>query len=149
MHAITSAVNLVAAVIDNHIYNGNDLNIDVNKIYHKRCIDMNDRALRKTSIAKTLKRETPREDEFVITVATEMMAILCLSTSFKNLEERIEKIIIAKSVEGKNIYLKDLNITGAVLALLKEAIKPNLVQTIEKTPAIIHGGPFANIAHRM
>lgn len=121
--------------------------IDVENIYFKRAIDMNDRALRKVTIAQTLKKEQTREDSFIITVATEMMAILCLAKNIEDLRRRVDNIIIAKNVNGEYVYVKDLKITGAIIALLKEAIKPNLVQTLEHTPAIVHGGPFANIAH--
>jgi formate--tetrahydrofolate ligase len=121
--------------------------IDINNIYFKRAIDMNDRALRKVTIAQTLKKEKIRDDNFIITVATEMMAILCISKDIKDLRKRVENIIIAKNVNGGYVYVRDLNITGSVIALLKEAIKPNLVKTLEDTPVIIHGGPFANIAH--
>ena len=121
--------------------------IDVENIYFKRAIDMNDRALRKVTIAQTLKKEKTREDSFIITVATEMMAILCLAKNIEDLRRRVDNIIIAKNINGEYVYVKDLKITGAIIALLKEAIKPNLVQTLEQTPAIVHGGPFANIAH--
>ena len=121
--------------------------IDINNIYFKRAIDMNDRALRKVTIAQTLKKEQTRNDNFIITVATEMMAILCISKDIEDLRKRVDNIIISKNVNGGYVYVKDLNITGSVIALLKEAIKPNLVKTLEDTPAIIHGGPFANIAH--
>ena len=121
--------------------------IDINNIYFKRAIDMNDRALRKVTIAQTLKKEQTRNDNFIITVATEMMAILCISKDIEDLRKRVDNIIISKNVNGGYVYVKDLNITGSVIALLKEAIKPNLVKTLEDTPVIIHGGPFANIAH--
>ena len=121
--------------------------IDINNIYFKRAIDMNDRALRKVTIAQTLKKEKIRDDNFIITVATEMMAILCIAKDIKDLRKRVDNIIIAKNVNGGYVYVRDLNITGSVIALLKEAIKPNLVKTLEDTPVIIHGGPFANIAH--
>ena len=121
--------------------------IDINNIYFKRAIDMNDRALRKVTIAQTLKKEQTRDDNFIITVATEMMAILCISKYIEDLRKRVDNIIIAKNGNGGYVYVKDLNITGSIMALLKEAIKPNLVKTLEDTPAIIHGGPFANIAH--
>ena len=121
--------------------------IDINNIYFKRAIDMNDRALRKVTIAQTLKKEKIRDDNFIITVATEMMAILCISKDIEDLRKRVDNIIISKNVNGGYVYVKDLNITGSVIALLKEAIKPNLVKTLENIPAIIHGGPFANIAH--
>lgn len=121
--------------------------IDINNIYFKRAIDMNDRALRKVTIAQTLKKEKTRDDNFIITVATEMMAILCISKDIEDLRKRVDNIIIAKNVNDGYVYVRDLNITGSVIVLLKEAIKPNLVKTLEDTPAIIHGGPFANIAH--
>ena len=121
--------------------------IDINNIYFKRAIDMNDRALRKVTIAQTLKKEKIRDDNFIITVATEIMAILCISKDIEDLRKRVDNIIIAKNVNGGYVYVKDLNITGSVIALLRETIKPNLVKTLEDTPAIIHGGPFANIAH--
>ena len=121
--------------------------IDIDNIYFKRAIDINDRALRKVTIAQTLKKEQTRNDNFIITVATEMMAILCISKDIEDLRKRVDNIIIAKNVNGGYVYVKDLNITGSIIALLKEAIKPNLVKTLEDTPAIIHGGPFANIAH--
>ena len=121
--------------------------IDINNIYFKRAIDMNDRALRKVTIAQTLKKEKIRDDNFIITVATEMMAILCISKDIEDLRKRVDNIIIAKNVNGGYVYVKDLNITGSVIALLRETIKPNLVKTLEDTPVIIHGGPFANIAH--
>lgn len=121
--------------------------IDINNIYFKRAIDMNDRALRKVTIAQTLKKEQTRNDNFIITVATEMMAILCISKDIEDLRKRVDNIIIAKNVNGGYVYVRDLNITGSVIALLKEGIKPNLVKTLEDTPVIIHGGPFANIAH--
>ena len=121
--------------------------IDINNIYFKRAIDMNDRALRKVTIAQTLKKEKTRDDNFIITVATEMMAILCISKDIEDLRKRVDNIIISKNVNGGYVYVKDLNITGSVIALLKEAIKPNLVKTLENIPVIIHGGPFANIAH--
>ena len=121
--------------------------IDIDNIYFKRAIDMNDRALRKVKIAQTLKKEKVRDDNFIITVATELMAILCISKDIEDLRKRVDNIIISKNVNSGYVYVKDLNITGSVIALLKEAIKPNLVKTLEDTPAIIHGGPFANIAH--
>ncbi len=121
--------------------------IDINNIYFKRAIDMNDRALRKVTIAQTLKKEKIRDDNFIITVATEMMAILCISKDIEDLRKRVDNIIIAKNINGGYVYVKDLNITGSVIALLRETIKPNLVKTLEDTPVIIHGGPFANIAH--
>lgn len=143
-HAITAAHNLIAACIDNNIYWGNSLNIDENNIYFKRVTDTNDRALRHIFI-KDKKYE--REASFQITAASEIMAILCLSENLVDLKERISKIVVAKSKDGKLITVKDLNIQGACAVILKDAIKPNLVQTTENTPVFIHGGPFANIAH--
>ncbi|MFK4784479.1 formate--tetrahydrofolate ligase [Fusobacterium sp. MFO224] len=148
LHAIGVAHNLVSAIIDNHLKFGNELNIDITKITWKRVVDMNDRALRNTVIGLGGKASgIPRENSYQITVASEIMASLCLATSLKNLKERIGKIIFAYDVEGKPLTISQLKITGAVAALLKEAIKPNLVQTLENTPVLIHGGPFANIAH--
>lgn len=147
-HAITSANNLLAAMLDNHIHQGNALNIDVNRIVFKRCMDMNDRALRNTVIGLGKKTDgVPREDGFVITVASEIMAILCLAKDFKDLQERLAKIIVAYNYDNEPVTAEDLNAVGAMAALLKDAIKPNLIQTLEHTPAIVHGGPFANIAH--
>ncbi len=147
-HAITSANNLLAALIDNHIHQGNELNIDTRQIIFKRCLDMNDRALRNIVIGLGNKSDGyVREDHFSITVASEIMAILCLSNDMKDLKERLSKIIVAYSTEGKPVTARDLNAVGAMAALLKDAIKPNLVQTLEHTPVLIHGGPFANIAH--
>lgn len=148
MHAITSANNLLAAAIDNHIHQGNKLHIDERKIVFKRVIDMNDRALR--SIVVSLggpKNGFPREDGFMITVASEVMAILCLASDLMDLKKRMGDILVAYNIEGKPVYCRDLNVEGAMALLMKDAIKPNLVQTLENTPAIIHGGPFANIAH--
>ena len=147
-HAIESANNLLAAMIDNSIYQGNPLNIDVNNIFWKRCVDMNDRALRNTVVG--LGGNTygvPREDHYLITVASEIMAIFCLATDLEDLKNRLGKIIVATNTEGKPVTANDIGATGAMTALLLDAIKPNLVQTLEGTPAIIHGGPFANIAH--
>ena len=147
-HAITSAHNLLSALIDNHIYWGNKLKIDVEKIIWKRVVDLNDRALRniKINLGK-LKNNIPRDDGFDITVASEVMAIFCLSNNLKELEEKIGNITIAYTKEGKSIYAKDLNAHGPMTVLLKDAIRPNVTQTLENNPAIIHGGPFANIAH--
>lgn len=148
IHAISTANNLVSACIDNHIYQGNALDIDVNNITWNRVLDMNDRSLR--NIVNGLGKKTdgvPRQDHFMITVASEIMAVLCLSKDLKDLKEKISKIIVAYTRAGKPVYISDLQIQGAVAMLLKDAIKPNLVQTLENTPAIIHGGPFANIAH--
>ncbi len=147
-HAITSANNLLAAIIDNHIHQGNELNIDTRQIIWKRCLDMNDRALRNIVVGLGNKTDGfVREDHFVITVASEIMAILCLSTGMKDLKERLAKIIVAYDMSGNPVTAGDLNAVGAMAALLKDAIKPNLIQTLEHTPAIVHGGPFANIAH--
>ncbi|NEZ48785.1 formate--tetrahydrofolate ligase [Clostridium botulinum] len=148
MHAITSANNLLAAAIDNHIHQGNVLKIDSRRILFKRVMDMNDRALRHIVVGMGGKvNGFLREDGFTITVASEIMAILCLSNSLMDLKERFGKILIAYNLNGEPIYCKDLNVHGAMAMLMKDAIKPNLVQTLENTPAIIHGGPFANIAH--
>ncbi len=147
-HAITSAHNLLSALIDNHIYWGNKLNIDDKKIVWKRVMDMNDRALRAINInTKGASKNFPREDGFDITVASEIMAIFCLSNSLKDLEKKIGNITIAYNKDGKPIYAKDLNAQGPMTVLLKEAIRPNVTQTLENNPAFIHGGPFANIAH--
>ena len=146
IHAITSANNLLAAMIDNHIYFGNKLNIK--RVTWKRCVDLNDRALRKTEInLNEEKNMVPREDGFDISVASEIMAIFCLAKDLKDLEYRISEIIIGYDENDKPVKAKDLNAQGAMTALLKDALNPNLVQTLENTPAIIHGGPFANIAH--
>lgn len=147
MHAITSANNLMCAAIDNHIMQGNELNIDINKIYTKRCLDINDRALRQIEIARGKNNGIEREDGFVITVASEVMAILCLSNNLEDLKNKLGNIYVADSITGKPIFAKDLHVEDAMTILLKNAIKPNLVQTLEHNPAIIHGGPFANIAH--
>ena len=147
-HAITSAHNLLSALIDNHIYWGNKLNIDPENIVWKRVVDLNDRALRKIEInLEKLKANTPRNDSFDITVASEVMAIFCLSNSILELEEKIGNITIAYSKDKKPIYAKDLKAQGPMTVLLKEAVRPNVVQTLENNLAIIHGGPFANIAH--
>lgn len=148
MHAITSANNLMCAMLDNSIQQGNELNIDPRRIQVKRCLDMNDRALR--NIINSLGGKLngiPREDHFCITVASEVMAILCLASDLFDLRERLGKILVAYTFDGQPVYCKDLKANGAMTVLLKEAIKPNLVQTLENTPAIMHGGPFANIAH--
>ena len=146
IHAITSANNLLSAMIDNHIYHGNELQID--KVVWKRCVDLNDRQLRKvnTGLSKEAKI-VPREDSFDITVASEVMAILCLSKDIKDLKQKLGNILIGYNKNSKPIYAKDLKAEGSMAVLLKDAIKPNLVQTLENTPALIHGGPFANIAH--
>ena len=147
-HAIGAANNLLAAMIDNHIHQGNALKIDVNRITWKRCVDMNDRALRNVVIGLGGKANgTPREDGYDITVASEIMAVLCLSSSIKDLKERLSRIIIGYDVDNNPVTCGMINAQGAMTALLKDAIKPNLVQTLEGTPAFVHGGPFANIAH--
>ena len=147
-HAITSAHNLLSALIDNHIYWGNKLNIDPNNVIWNRVVDLNDRALRKIEInLEKLKSNTPRNDSFDITVTSEVMAIFCLSNNIKELEEKIGNITVAYSKDHKPIYAKDLKAQGPMTVLLKEAVRPNLVQTLENNLAIIHGGPFANIAH--
>ena len=146
IHAITSANNLLCALIDNHIKHGNSL--DFQKVLFKRCIDLNDRALREIKIALGGPiNGTPRDDGFNITVASEIMAILCLSKDLKDLKNRLNQIVIGQNSQNKPIYAKDLNASGAMTAILKDAMLPNLVQTLEHTPALIHGGPFANIAH--
>ena len=148
MHAITSANNLMCAMLDNSIQQGNELNIDPRRIQVKRCLDMNDRALR--NIINSLGGKLngiPREDHFCITVASEVMAILCLASDLFDLRERLGNILVAYTFDGQPVYCRDIKANGAMTVLLKEAIKPNLVQTLENTPAIMHGGPFANIAH--
>lgn len=148
MHAITAANNLLCAMLDNHIQQGNDLNIDPRRIQIKRCLDMNDRALRNCIIGLGGKvNGVPREDHFCITVATEVMAILCLAADLKDLKKRLGNILVAYTYDNKPVFAKDLKAVGAMAALLKTAVNPNLVQTLENTPAIVHGGPFANIAH--
>ncbi|WP_315115435.1 formate--tetrahydrofolate ligase [Clostridium intestinale] len=148
MHAITSANNLLSAAIDNHIHQGNDLRIDSRRILFKRVMDMNDRALRDIVVGMGGKANGfVREDGFMITVASEIMAILCLAKDLADLKERMGNILVAYNLDGDAVYAKDLNVHGAMTLLMKDAIKPNLVQTLENTPAIIHGGPFANIAH--
>lgn len=147
-HAITSANNLLAALLDNHIQQGNELGIDPRQIVWKRCLDMNDRALRNVVVGLGSKADgMVREDHFVITVASEIMAILCLATDIKDLKERLAKIIVAYTFQGEPVTAGDLQAVGAMAALLKDAMKPNLIQTLEHTPALVHGGPFANIAH--
>ena len=147
-HAITSANNLLAAMLDNHIHQGNTLSIDPNQIVWKRCVDMNDRVLRNIVVGLGRKADgVVREDHFVISVASEIMAVLCLAKNMEDLKKRLGEIVVAYTYEGKPVKAKELNAVGAMAALLKDALKPNLIQTIENTPAIIHGGPFANIAH--
>ena len=148
MHAITSANNLLCAVIDNHLQQGNALKIDQRRIMFKRCLDMNDRALRNIVVGLGGKvNGVPREDGFQITVASEVMAILCLATSLADLKKRLENILVAYNLDGEPVFASELGCCGAMTALLKDALKPNLVQTLENNPALIHGGPFANIAH--
>ena len=147
-HAITSANNLLAALMDNHIQQGNALGIDTRQILWKRCLDMNDRVLRNIVVGLGAKTDgVVREDHFVITVASEIMAILCLANDMKDLKERLGRIIVAYNYAGEPVTARDLNAVGAMAALLKDAIKPNLIQTLEHTGALVHGGPFANIAH--
>ncbi|MBP5528830.1 MAG: formate--tetrahydrofolate ligase [Lachnospiraceae bacterium] len=147
-HAITSANNLLAALLDNHIQQGNQLGIDTRSVVWKRCLDMNDRALRNIVIGLGAKADgVVREDHFVITVASEIMAILCLASDMEDLKERLGKIVVAYNFAGEPVTAKDLGGVGSMAALLKDALKPNLIQTLENTPAIVHGGPFANIAH--
>ena len=148
MHAITSANNLLCAMLDNHMQQGNALGIDQRRILVKRCVDMNDRALRNIVVGLGGKiNGVPREDGFIITVASEVMAILCLAQDLADLKARLGRILIAYTYDGKPVYAKDLHAEGAMAALMKDAIKPNLVQTLEGTPCLMHGGPFANIAH--
>ncbi len=147
-HAVTSANNLLAAMLDNHIQQGNELNIDTRQIIWKRCEDMNDRALRNIVVGLGSKADGfVREDHFVITVASEIMAILCLASDIKDLKKRLARIIVAYNYAGEPVTAEDLQAVGAMTALLKDAMKPNLIQTLEHTPALVHGGPFANIAH--
>ncbi len=147
-HAITSANNLLAAMLDNHIMHGNELNIDTKRIVWKRCMDMNDRALRNIIIGLGAKTDgVVREDHFIITVASEIMAILCLAEDMRDLKKRLGRVIVAYNVNGEPVTADDLKATGSMAALLKDAIKPNLIQTLENTPVLVHGGPFANIAH--
>ena len=147
-HAITSANNLLAALLDNHIQQGNLLRIDPNQIVWKRCLDMNDRVLRNVVVGLGKKADgVVREDHFVITVASEIMAILCLADDIKDLKRRLGEIIVAYNYDGEPVTAAELNAVGAMTALLKDAMKPNLIQTLENTPALVHGGPFANIAH--
>ena len=143
-HAITAANNLICAAIDNHIYQGNELNINPNNIVFNRCLDVNDRALKDITIHS---KNYERSEKFDITAASEVMAIFCLAKDMDDLRNRLDNILIAYTKDGKPIFVKELNITGSLLSLLKDAIKPNLVQTLEHNPVIIHGGPFANIAH--
>jgi formate--tetrahydrofolate ligase len=147
MHAITSANNLISAIIDNHIYQGNELNIDPNRVIWKRAVDMNDRALRNINVAQGKGNGVSRVDGFNISVASEIMAILCLSKDLSDFKKRVSNIIVAYSFDNLPVTVKDLKIVGSIALLVKDAIKPNLVQTLGGTPTLIHGGPFANIAH--
>ena len=148
MHAITAANNLLCAMLDNSLHQGNPLNIDQRRIMFKRCLDMNDRALRQVIVGLGSKvNGIPREDGFQITVASEIMAILCLASDLEDLKARLERILVAYTFDNRPVYAKDLGCCGAMTALLRDALKPNLVQTLENNPALIHGGPFANIAH--
>ncbi len=148
MHAITAANNLLCAILDNHLQQGNTLNIDPRRVLFKRCMDMNDRALRFVNVGLGGKANgVPREDGFQITVASEVMAILCLAADMDDLKERLGNILVAYTYDNRPVYAKDLQVNGSMAVLLKDAIKPNLVQTLENTPALMHGGPFANIAH--
>lgn len=147
-HAITSANNLLAALLDNHIQQGNELGIDTRQIVWKRCLDMNDRVLRNVVVGLGNKMDgTVREDHFVITVASEIMAVLCLAADLEDLKERLGRMVVAYNYDGRPVTAAQLNAVGAMAALLKDALKPNLIQTLEHTPALVHGGPFANIAH--
>ena len=147
MHALTSSINLIAACIDNSIFQGNPLNINPERILWKRALDMNDRALRRVTVSEGETKVAPRQEEFVITVASEMMAIFCLAKDEEDFRNRVNNIIVAYTFDEKPVYLKQLRISNAIMKLMREALKPNLVQTAENNPAIIHGGPFANIAH--
>ncbi len=147
MHALTSSINLISAVIDNSIWQGNPLNIDPERVVWKRAMDMNDRALRSIHVSEDDKKVAPRHDEFVITVASEMMAILCLAKDAEDFIARVRRIIVAYNKDGKPVTVGDLKISHAIMKLMKDALKPNLVQTLENNPVLIHGGPFANIAH--
>lgn len=148
IHAVTTAANLLASMIDNHLYQGNKLNLDENSITWKRCLDLNDRTLREITIAQGAKiNGVERKAKFCISVASEVMAILCLAKNMTDLKERLSKIIIGKNKDGDFVFAKDLKAVGAMAAILKDAIRPNLVQTLEHTPVLVHGGPFANIAH--
>ena len=147
LHAMTTANNLVSAVIDNYLFQGNPLNINPERITWKRCLDLNDRALRKVQVGLSMAKETPRYDYFNITVASEIMAMLCLSKSITDLRERLDRSIVAYTYDEKPVTIKDLGITGSLLVLLKDALKPNVIQTLENNVMFVHGGPFANIAH--
>ena len=147
MHALTSSINLIAAIIDNHIYQGNALNIDPSRILWKRALDMNDRALRSVTVSEKEKKVAPRHEEVVITVASELMAVRCLASDPEDFVRRVKNIIVAYTYDGKVVKVEDLQISNAIYKLMKNAFNPNLVQTLEGNPCLIHGGPFANIAH--
>ena len=147
MHALTSSINLIAAIIDNSIFQGNPLNINPERILWKRALDMNDRALRNVTVSQGEKKCGPRHEEFVITVASELMAILCLSTDQEDFMRRVNNIIVAYNYDNQPVFVKDLRISHAIMKLMKQAFHPNMVQTLEGNPCLIHGGPFANIAH--
>ncbi|MCQ2796022.1 MAG: formate--tetrahydrofolate ligase [Bacilli bacterium] len=147
MHALTSSINLISAIIDNHIFQGNELNIDPNKVVWTRALDMNDRVLRDITVGQGEKNGVVRNDHFVITVASEMMAIMCLAKDEKDFLNRVNNILVAYTKAGKPVYLKQLKISHAIMKLMRDALKPNLVQTLENNPTLVHGGPFANIAH--
>ena len=147
LHALTSSINLISAIIDNHIYQGNELRIDPNRILWKRALDMNDRALRSITIAQDDKKAIPHHEEFLITVASELMAIFCLARDEEDFARRVNQIVVAYDLDGKPVKLESLHITNAIMKLMRVALNPNLVQTLEENPVLIHGGPFANIAH--
>lgn len=147
MHALTSSINLIAAIIDNHIFQGNELRIDPSRILWKRALDMNDRALRSVTVMQDEKKGQPRHDEFVITVASELMAILCLANDANDFQRRVKNIIVAYDFDGNPVRIEQLRISEAIMKLMRMALLPNLVQTLEENPVFVHGGPFANIAH--
>ena len=147
IHAVTAANNLVSAIIDNHLYQGNELHIDPSQISWKRCMDLNDRALRSVTVGQSSAKEIVRQDSFNITVASEIMAMLCLATDLADLRKRLSETVVAKTIDQKPITINDLGIVGSLMVLLKDAMKPNLVQTLENNLMLVHGGPFANIAH--
>ncbi len=147
LHAMTTANNLVSAVIDNSLFQGNPLNIDPTRITWKRCLDLNDRALRKVEVGLSMAKEVKRTDNFNITVASEIMAMMCLAKSLKDLRERLDRSIVAYTYDNLPVTIKDLGITGSLLVLLKDALNPNVIQTLENNAIFVHGGPFANIAH--
>ena len=147
MHALTSSINLISAIIDNHIFQGNELGIDPSRIIWKRALDMNDRALRSVTVMQDEKKGQPRHDEFVITVASELMAILCISKDAEDFKNRVNNIVVAYTFDNRPVRLQELRISNAIMKLMRQALLPNLVQTLEENPVIIHGGPFANIAH--